>query len=460
MGKIFVLDTSVFSTSATALFAFEEHTVVILSSVLEELQKKAARPGECGENAREVIRTLEILRAKGDLLKGVPLGQGTLVVVVPKAEQLHSKVDYSDSVVSECAAVYEKVQSYFLTHPTKAAEDDSAKQTLFAFVTNSFIRRIKADAAHIPTETFRADKMADIKAQYSGRCVLNATSADISTFMEKNYIPVDVVCQKKLNENQFVRLVDICDDKHSVLGWVKGHNIVPLRSLKKRPSNIAPQNEGQRYAQEALYASVDDIPLVILKGPAGTAKTMYSLAVGLEQTQDGIYDRILVTRPNVKFDEDIGFLKGTEEEKIGPLVRPIFDNLEFLLQNSNRDCRKAEQLFADGVIAAQAMAYMRGRSIHNTWLIVDEAQNMTPLQAFGIISRCGKGTKVIFTGDPEQIDNPMLDSRTNGLTYASEKMKNSALCAQVCFSEQECVRSPLAQEAIRMFTDSKEENDV
>jgi len=178
--------------------------------------------------------------------------------------------------------------------------------------------------------------------------------------------------------------------------------------------------------------SIESAPLVILKESVGIAKTFYALTTGLAQTLenngDFSFDRILVARPNVKFDEDIGYLKGGEDEKIELLIRPIIDNLEQLTRTTpeNKDgCitnSYVQDLFDREIITAQALAYMRGRSITNTWIIIDEAQNMTPAQAFGIISRAGIGSKIVLVGDPKQIDNPHLDSRTNGLSYvAAEK---------------------------------------
>ena len=203
-----------------------------------------------------------------------------------------------------------------------------------------------------------------------------------------------------------------------------------------------------------------EAPLVIVKGMAGTAKTFYSLAVGLhamlEQDQPP-YRRILISRPNVHFDDDIGFLPGDEGEKIAPLLRPVIDNLE-LLVDQNEDERfadevslsgKVEELFDRDIVSAQALNFIRGRSVAKTYLIIDEAQNLTPRQAKGIITRAGIGTKIILLGDPNQIDNPLLDERTNGLSYASEHMKGSPLCFQVSLTAEECERSALATDAVR-----------
>ena len=203
----------------------------------------------------------------------------------------------------------------------------------------------------------------------------------------------------------------------------------------------------------------DKVPLVIVKGMAGTAKTFYAIAVGLEKTLNSSkseYRKILITRPNVQFDTDIGFLPGSEQEKISPLIRPVIDNLEQLI-DSNEEERyqdekelrgKIDEIFDRGIVVAEAMNFIRGRSFVKTYLIIDEAQNMTPKQVKGIITRAGKGTKVILLGDPNQIDTAFLDERTNGLCYASEKMKGSSLCYQITLTAQECERSYLALDAI------------
>ena len=206
-------------------------------------------------------------------------------------------------------------------------------------------------------------------------------------------------------------------------------------------------------------ADAEGAPLVIVKGMAGTAKTFYSLAVGLEKTLNnpkGEYRRILISRPNAQFDHDIGYLPGDEQEKIAPLMRPVLDNLEQLLDSDEEERYKDEnelkgkidEVFDRGIIQAEAMNFIRGRSFVQTYLIIDEAQNMTPKQVKGIITRAGKGTKIILLGDPNQIDQPFLDERTNGLSYAAEHMKGSPLCCQITLTAQECERSLLASDAI------------
>ena len=169
---------------------------------------------------------------------------------------------------------------------------------------------------------------------------------------------------------------------------------------------------------------------------------------------DKEFRKILVCRPSVKMDEDIGFLPGTEQEKIAPYLRPVIDNLEVLVDKSEDKydneatlSGKVDYLIAKGILTSEAVAYLRGRSIIKNWIIIDEAQNLTPNQAKGIITRAGKGTKIILIGDPEQIDHPYLDERTNGLSYAAENMKNSKLCWQIKMENEESERSPLSHDA-------------
>ena len=229
---------------------------------------------------------------------------------------------------------------------------------------------------------------------------------------------------------------------------------------KSRPYGVTPRNSGQYFLQEALMQPAEQAPLVIVKGMAGTAKTFYTLAVGLEKLLNnptGEYRRIIISRPNAQFDTDIGFLPGDEQEKISPLMRPVIDNLEQLIDSCEEKRYedetalkgKVDEIFDRGLIQAEALNFIRGRSIVRTYLIIDEAQNMTPAQVKGIITRAGKGTKIILLGDPNQIDRNFLDERTNGLSYAAEHMKGSTLCWQITLTADECERSLLAMDAVK-----------
>lgn len=273
--------------------------------------------------------------------------------------------------------------------------------------------------------------------------------------IEKNYVTVELPDSK--NDNRILKADQSSRKTH--LGRFDGQRIVPLKYKKSHPYGVTPRNVGQYFLQEALMEDPDEAPLVIVKGMAGTAKTFYAVAVGLEKVYNADkkeYRKILISRPNAQFDDDIGDLPGTEQEKISPLMRPIIDNLEQLIDSDEKERYRDEEelhgktseLFERGIIEAEAMNFIRGRSFVNTYLIIDEAQNMTPKQVTGIITRAGKGTKVVLLGDPRQIDNPYLDEKTNGLSYASERMKGSPLCYQVTLTAEECERSELALDAI------------
>lgn len=448
----YLLDTNILMTSPYSIYAFDEHDVLICDVTLEELDGLKNAPGERGSHAREAIRVLEELRQTGSLLDGVLLPGGGHFQVL--ASGFANCVDTSDMTPR-------KADGIILTRCAEYLK----KHDNLVLVTNDINMRLKAEMMKLPAEEYKTEQAAQLKHQYQGRVKAYVSREALDEFYRCGELDVYMLSSfpededHKLVCNEFVLLIDETNEKHTGLARFDGRRLVALKFGDKRPYGIRPKNAGQRFAQEALMAAVSDAPLVILKGPAGTAKTFYSLAVGLEQVLGRApeYEKILVARPNCKFDEDIGYLKGSEEDKIGPLIRPIYDNLEQLTRaDAQKDGSQmksyTQDLFDRGIVTAQALAYMRGRSITNTWVIIDEAQNMTPLQAFGIISRCGVGTKIILAGDPEQIDSPNLDARTNGLSYASERMKGSPLCWQVTFNDDECVRSPLALEAIHRMS--------
>ena len=301
-------------------------------------------------------------------------------------------------------------------------------------VTKDLLLRLKAQLLGIQAEDFEAEQVEEQKLQYTGRDEVFVPEEYFKDFKKKG-IPVAVVYKAdeqgekvypELTENQFLILRSDQSEKKSQLGRVEGEMIRKLAYRKAEPYGIHPRNAGQYFFQEALMQPAEKAPLVIVKGMAGTSKTFYSLAVGLEKVLNhpsGEYRRILICRPNAQFDDDIGFLPGDEQEKISPLMRPIMDNLEQLI-DSNEEERykdenelkgKIEEIFERELIQAEALNFIRGRSLIQTYLIIDEAQNTTPNQIKGIITRAGKNTKIILLGDPNQIDRPFLDERTNGL---------------------------------------------
>jgi len=334
-------------------------------------------------------------------------------------------------------------------------------------VTKDIVVRLKAQMLGIVAEDFTTEQSPKFAEQYTGRLDVYTADDKMVDFKRKGLDPDHVyVINEGLKNgvepelNQFFIIHSETSERKTLLGRFDGKKIVPLKTLASEPFGVKPKNVGQRFLQEALMQDAKTAPLVIVKGAAGTAKTFYSLAVGLQQTLEAdskTYRKILITRPNVQFDDEIGFLPGTEQEKIAPYLRPIIDNLEILVDRNQEERYKNEhmlrdkidELFDRGVIKAEAMNFIRGRSITDTFLIIDEAQNLTPKQVKGIVTRVGKGTKVVLLGDPQQIDHPLLDEKTNGLSYASERMKGSPLCFQLTMQPDECLRSELAYDSAR-----------
>ena len=451
MTKTYVIDTNVLIQAPYAMNCFVDNNVLIPLVVLEELDGLKKAEGDKGANARKAIRNLEGYRRQGDLLEGVKMENGGVLMVEANCRN----VELPDSLPGS------KMDNRIL----QVCKGHADKGENVVLVTKDIVLRIKADVLGIAAEDFTTEQVPS--EQYTGRIECYVSEERFKDFKKKGietkYVYLideeQTAYQPQLVENQFVVLKADQSLKKTHLGRVEGDRIVPLAYRKCKPYGVTPRNAGQYFLQEALMQPAEKAPLVIVRGMAGTAKTFYSIAVGMERLWNnptGEYRKILITRPNAQFDSDIGFLPGDEQEKISPLMRPIIDNLEQLI-DSNEEERyqdemalhgKIEEIFARGIIQTETMNFIRGRSFVNTYLIVDEAQNMTPNQMKGIITRAGKGTKIIILGDPKQIDNPFLDERTNGLSYAAEYMKGSPLCYQITLTADESERSKLAADAV------------
>ena len=458
MIKTYVIDTNVLIQAPYALHRFEENQVILPVVVLEELDHLKKADGEKGANARAAIRILENLRQKGDLLSGVALENGGSLRVEKNFVDVELPPDLPDEkmdnrILKVCLGL------------KRQAEEASGQEQAVVLVTKDILLRIKAQMIGIRAEDFAAEQVSGREEQYTGRAEAYVPEEQLKDFKKKG-IPAQALYQVDeagntsqvfLEENQFVVLKGDQSAKKTLLGRMQGGRVVPLTYRKSKPYGVSPRNAGQYFLQEALMQPASQAPLVIVKGAAGTAKTFYALAVGLEKVLNnptGEYRRIMVSRPNAQFDADIGFLPGDEQEKISPLMRPVIDNLEQLVDSDDetryedeRELKgKIDEIFDRGLIQAEALNFIRGRSIVKTYLMIDEAQNMTPGQVKGIITRAGEGTKIILLGDPGQIDRPFLDERTNGLSYAAEHMKGSPLCWQITMNGKECERSALAMD--------------
>lgn len=465
--KTYVIDTNVLIQAPYAVYCFEEHLVVLPVVVLEELDNLKNAEGEKGANARTAIRILEKLRQEGDLLQGVPLKKGGCLRVEKNFVDVELGTDFPERkmdnrILKVCLGLTRKARE---GKALGSKGENEELESSVILVTKDILLRIKAQILGIRAEDFATEQVSGKEEQYTGRAEAFVPEEYLKEFKKKG-IPGELLYgvdengesfPVSLEENQFVVLKGDQSAKKTLLGRMEGGRVMPLDYKKAKPYGVSPRNAGQYFLQEALMQPATVAPLVIVKGAAGTAKTFYALAVGLEKVLNnptGEYRRILISRPNAQFDTDIGFLPGDEQEKISPLMRPIIDNLEQLV-DSNEEKRyederelsgKIDEIFDRGLIQAEALNFIRGRSVVKTYLIIDEAQNMTPNQVKGIITRAGEGTKIILLGDPAQIDRPFLDERTNGLSYASEHMKGSPLCWQITMNGNECERSALAMD--------------
>jgi len=430
MKKVFVLDTNVLLHSAVSLTSFADNVVVIPMDAIEELDTFKKDNDEKGRNARIVIRTLDTLRKKGKLGEGVSIENGGVLKIT-------TSVDFSEAselgLSTEIADNRMLMRAYILQ---KRGEK-------VIFVSKDINARVKADAIGIVAMDFEKEKV-DIDKLYTGWRGLSVSKKEIDQFYSKKGLSIDPA---DTLPNEFVLLTDNSDLKHTALTRYS-HLKKTLRPIifgGKEIWGIKARNKEQVMAQELLCD--DNVRLVTLVGQAGTGKTLLALAAGLKKViQDSTYDRLLISRPIMPLGRDIGYLPGTKAEKLESWMEPIFDNLEYLLA-MHKKTQKAkittiQDLLKTDLLQLEALTYMRGRSIPKQYIIVDEAQNLTPHEIKTVITRVGNHAKMVLTGDPYQIDNPYLDSASNGLTYCIEKMKNQPMFGHVTLTRSE--RSDLA----------------
>lgn len=443
--KIFVLDTNVLLHDPNAIFHFKGHDLVIPITVIEEMDVQKRRQDEVGRNARRVAHYIDDLRVKGKIYEGVPLENGGILTVEMRYQDLEK--------ISSTLAI-SKADNRILAVAV-ALQAENPKRPVILVTKDTYLR-IKADVFQIATEDYRTDKV-DINELYTGTMELNVTAASIDKFYaEGRLIPEKV----ELYPNQFVTLVG---PKSSALGKYceVRQAIVPLTYSDMEAWGIKARNKEQRYAMELLMD--DDVQLVTLVGQAGTGKTLLALAAGLQKVVDEeAFKKLLVSRPVIPLGNDIGFLPGSKDEKLRPWMSPIYDNFEFLLSHNKENKKKekgdnrsnnidaALQYFKErGQLELEAITYIRGRTIPRQYMIVDEAQNLTPHEVKTILTRAGQNTKIVLTGDPYQIDNPYLDTNSNGLTYVVERFKGQKIAGHVTFTK--CERSELATLAAELI---------
>jgi len=457
MKKNYVLDTNVLLHDPNAIFRFDDNHVIIPIYVIEEVDQFKREGSERGRNARQVVRLLDELRELGgSLSKGVTTKSGGfLKVAIPsKRPELPTAIDKSS------------MDNAILQTAFDVRDEDSSRPTVF--VTMDTNLRIRADALGMLAETYENQRVDDDRIE-TGVVEVEVSADEIDSFFQEGSLTPDpslVIAERTehashppgehrnravLSANVCVMLRDRANASHTALGRYDGAKraIVALRTPREGLLGIRPRNKEQSHALDLLLD--ENIRLVTLVGKAGTGKTLLALAAGLKRTiEDGMYTRILVSRPVMPLGRDIGFLPGDVDEKLNPWMQPIFDNLEFLFASGTKKGPRAyAELLESGQLQVEPLTYIRGRSLPQQYIIVDEAQNLTPHEVKTIITRSGDGTKIVLTGDPGQIDNPYVDSHSNGLAVAADRFRGERVAGHIVLTRGE--RSELAEVAANLL---------
>ncbi|MCC5830698.1 MAG: PhoH family protein [Phycisphaeraceae bacterium] len=442
--KHFVIDTNVLLHNADSLFLFADNLVIIPFTVLEELDKFKKENNDVGRNARQVIRHLDGLRARGRLGEGVQWnGNGGRITI--DLDDTHRpallRADSPDNRILSVAWAHQQ----------------AGHRTIL--VSKDINVRIKADSLGIHAEDFEAQKV-DADLLYKGYSVLDVPGEVIDQLYEDKYLPLAQLIaalaadqsQPSFHANQYFQLRSQLDPSHTGLARLLGDTsqLIPVHGPRKPIYGIMARNVQQTMALDLLMN--DEVKLVTLLGSAGTGKTLLAVAAGMSKVfVDQRFDKLLVARPIMPMGRDIGYLPGDKDEKLSAWMQPIFDNLSYLLStrgameqhaDSKPTEQRIKQILDSGQLVLEPLTYIRGRSIPHQFIIIDEAQNLTPHEVKTIVSRVGEGTKIVLTGDVGQIDNPYLDSSSNGLSYIVDKLKGEAIVGTISLEKSE--RSELA----------------
>lgn len=440
MKKVFVLDTNVLLHDPTAMQQFEDNDVVLPMTIIEELDRFKKQPEETGRNARQVSRQLDSLRHQGNLFQGIDLdGGGSLRVALCSRETLQElppelERDRGDNSILAVALELKR-----------------QCQCPVVLVSKDTNLRLKADALSLAAEDYETDKV-NVGDLYTGISEVLVDAEAINKLFKQGGLTLE----GQFLPNQTLTLVDAANPSHTALAVVDSSGrILPLTKIPHAGiSQVIPRNREQRFAFELLLRN--SIALVTLVGKAGTGKTLLAIAAGLHQVADEQrYSRLLIARPNIPMGRDLGYLPGDIQEKLTPWMQPLYDNFDLIFGTQDNTGQPShwrrghEELMEQGLLQIEPLTYIRGRTIPKQFLIVDEAQNLTPHEVKTILTRAGEGTKVVLTGDPEQIDNPYVDAASNGLTYVVERFKREPLAGHVTLHHGE--RSTLAERAAALL---------
>ncbi|MSU62170.1 MAG: PhoH family protein [Pedosphaera sp.] len=431
--KNYILDTNVLLHDPNSIFNFADNSVLIPIEVIEEIDRFKRESSERGQNARSVSRMLDALRTKGHLSKGVTLDNGGhLRIMFEAGDGIAPTGKTTDSRIVAMALTVQKL--------------DPARRAIL--VTKDINLRIKADALGLQTEDYETDHV-EIKDLYTGTFELPVSPDKLTQLRANGELELNGAGVRLPNE--YCTLTDSANPKRTALARVDatGKRLSPIVDAREGVWGIKPRNREQHFAFDALLN--DEIKLVTLMGKAGTGKTLIAMAAGLKRTVlDREFRRLIVARPTIPMGREIGFLPGTLEEKLTPWMQPIHDTLELLGDlNMGHDNRRSNDLIRSGIVVVEALSFIRGRSIAGQFMLIDEAQNLTPLEAKTIITRVGEGTKIVMTGDPYQIDNPYVDSQSNGFNYVVSRFRAAKIAAHIELQKGE--RSELAELAANLL---------
>jgi len=432
--KNYVLDTNVLLHDARAIYAFADNNVIIPIYVLEEVDTFKKDQSELGRNARQIARELDQFRSDGGLSHPQKMENGGTVRVALSKNPPKNPGSDSRSMDQRIIEIALEVR-------------DSDPKTPTVLVTKDVNMRVRGDALGLASVDFEPERI-QIDELYTGNRDLLVPTGTIDKFYADGNVVVDA---PGLYANEYLTLKDETG-KSALTKWDKTlGKAVPVKKLREGVWGIKPRNKEQHFALDLLLN--DDVKLVTLVGKAGTGKTLLAIAAGLQKvTDEQVFSKLLVSRPIFPLGRDIGYLPGTIEEKLNPWMQPIYDNLELLLglnKSDKKEGRSYAELVDLGFVEIEPLTYIRGRSLPNVYMIVDEAQNLTPHEVKTIVTRAGEGTKIILTGDPYQIDHPYLDASNNGLTTVAERFKLEQIAGHVILSKGE--RSPLAELATQIL---------
>ena len=428
--KNYVLDTSVYLTDSESIFKFDNHNIFIPLKVLEEIDKHKKRQDSVGVNARRIIRILDDMREKGSLQEGVEIGENQGILKVMSYGCLQDAFFPPDLDI--------RIPDHTIIATAKAVQTKHPNVPMVV-VSRDINMRVICDSVGLEAEDYISEKVVPSSDElYKGFSTHLVDDPIVDRFYEGEDILIRAdEIEEIWHPNQYVMMISNANQKKSALARFGGHHL-PLKKVvhDKIPDwKIFSRNKEQAFAIDLLLDPT--VKVVTLIGRAGSGKTLCAIAAGLQQTiglRENHYSRLIVSRPVQPLGKDIGYLPGTMQEKMLPWLMPIQDNLQFLMGND----KSALQIYLDkGKIEIEALTYIRGRSISDAYIIIDEAQNLTMHEVKTIITRIGEGTKIVLTGDIEQIDNIYVNETSNGLAHAVEKFKEFYLSGHVTFKKGE-----------------------